>query len=379
MSRAAHTVRVDLGDRSYDVFVEPGGLAHLGGRLKPILPRPYTVVVTDETVAGHHLAATQDALAAAGIKSEAIVLPTGEGTKSFTELEALLSWLLDLGIERQDVIIALGGGVIGDVTGFAAAILRRGVRFVQVPTTLLAQVDSSVGGKTAINVPQGKNLIGAFHQPGLVMADVALLDTLPRRQLLAGYAEMVKYGVLGDAAFFKWLEENGPALIKGGASAEPLRADAVARSIRAKAAVVAADEREAGERALLNLGHTFGHALEAATGYSDRLLHGEGVAIGMGLALELSAQRGEASPQDADRLRAHLSAAGLPTGLRDIDGEPLTVDELTRHMLQDKKVSGGELHLVLARSIGDAFVAKNVPLEEIRNLLATNGATRSGS
>jgi len=293
-------------------------------------------------------------------------------------LERLCGQLLDLGVERADVIIALGGGVIGDLTGFAAAILRRGVRFVQVPTTLLAQVDSSVGGKTAINVHQGKNLIGAFHQPSLVVADVALLDTLPKRQLLAGYAEVVKYGALGDAAFFAWLEENGEGLLASGANGGPLRTEAVARSCKAKAAIVARDEREAGERALLNLGHTFGHALEAATGFSDRLFHGEGIAVGMGLAFDLSADLGIADPQDATRLRAHLKTVGLPATLGDIAGPALSADELIAHMKQDKKVTGGELNLVLARKIGEAFVEKNVPAGKIRACLLAAGAT-SGS
>jgi len=244
-----------------------------------------------------------------------------------------------------------------------------------VPTTLLAQVDSSVGGKTAINVAQGKNLIGAFHQPSMVVADVALLDTLPKRQLLAGYAEVVKYGALGDAAFFAWLEANGEGLLAGGANGQPLRTEAVTRSCRAKAAIVARDEREAGERALLNLGHTFGHALEAATGFSDRLFHGEGVAIGMGLAFDLSAALGLAKPEDAARLRAHFRRVGLPSALADIKGAPLSADKLIAHMKQDKKVTGGELNLVLARGIGTAFVEKNVPAAKIREVLLAAGAT----
>jgi 3-dehydroquinate synthase len=379
MSPASETVHVNLGDRSYDIVVAAGALAQLGALLRPQLARPFVVIVTDENVGAHHLAAAQEALEGEGISSEAIELPPGEATKSFAVLEDLCGRLLDLGVERSDMVIALGGGVIGDLTGFAAAILRRGVRFVQVPTTLLAQVDSSVGGKTAINVAQGKNLIGAFHQPSLVVADVALLDTLPRRQLLAGYAEVVKYAVLGDAAFFGWLEEHGEALIAGGSNGAPLRTEAVARSVRAKAAIVARDEREAGERALLNLGHTFGHALEAATGYSDRLLHGEGVAIGMGLALDLSAELGFADPAEAQRLRAHLRNVGLPASLADIEGPPLSADALLTHMAQDKKVTRGELNLVLARGIGEAFTQKNVAAGKIRDLLARSGATPSGN
>jgi 3-dehydroquinate synthase len=268
------------------------------------------------------------------------------------------------------VVVALGGGVIGDLVGFSAAVLRRGIRFIQVPTTLLAQVDSSVGGKTAINVPQGKNLIGAFHQPALVVADVGALATLPRRQLLAGYAEVLKYGVLGDAGFFAWLEENGATLLTDSANSAGLRAEAVARSVRAKAAVVAADERESGVRALLNLGHTFGHAMEAATGYGDGLLHGEGVAIGMVLALQLSAMRGDAEADCARRVATHLASVGLPSAISEIEGHGLDADTLIGHMRQDKKVTGGALNLVLAHAIGDAFVAHNVPEDEIRCVLA---------
>jgi len=379
MTATSQTVSVDLGDRAYDIVVEPGALARLGALVKPLLARDFVVIVTDANVADHHLNAARAALKAEGIASEAIILPAGEATKSFAMLDNLCGQLLDLGVERSDIVIALGGGVIGDLTGFAASILRRGVRFVQVPTTLLAQVDSSVGGKTAINVPQGKNLIGAFYQPALVVADVSLLDTLPRRQLLAGYAEVVKYGALGDASFFAWLEENGAGLLAGGDNGGPLRAESVARSCKAKAAIVARDEREAGERALLNLGHTFGHALEAATGFSDRLLHGEGISIGMGLAFDLSAALGFAKIEDAIRLRSHLAAVGLPVVLGDIDGPALAADDLVAHMMQDKKVTRGELNLVLARGIGDAFVEKNVSGDAIRDLLIQTGATPTGN
>ena len=379
MTPVSQTIQVELGERTYDIIIGPGALGNLGKMLAPILARPFTVIVTDENVAQHHLVNAQKALKAEGILSEAITLPAGEGTKSFAELERLTARLLNLGVERQDVIIALGGGVIGDLTGFAAAILRRGVRFVQVPTTLLSQVDSSVGGKTAINVPQGKNLIGAFYQPTLVVADVDLLDTLPKRQILAGYAEVVKYGALGDEAFFAWLEENGAAMLQGGGNGAPLRVEAVARSCRAKAAIVERDERETGERALLNLGHTFGHALEAATGFSDRLLHGEGVAIGMGLAFDLSAALDFGKPEDAARLRAHLRSVGLPASLSNIEGAPLSATELMSHMMQDKKVTGGKLNLVLARGIGDAFVEEDVPGDTIRDLLIQSGATQSGN
>jgi len=379
MSGEESPIRVELGERAYDVIVAPGAIADLGKHLAPLLARPFAVIVTDEIVAKHHLERATAAMDAEGITTKSIIVRAGEAAKSFAELDSLTGQLLDLGVGRTDIVIALGGGVVGDLAGFAAAILRRGVRFVQVPTTLLAQVDSSVGGKTAINAPQGKNLIGAFHQPALVIADVDILDTLPERELRAGYAEVAKYGVLGDASFFTWLEANGAGLLAGGANARPLRADAVARSVKAKASIVARDEREAGERALLNLGHTFGHAIEAATGYSNRLLHGEGVAIGMGLALDLSARLGHAKPDAAERLRTHLGQVGLPANLGDIEGAPLPAQALVDHMLQDKKVEGGKLTLVLARKIGEAFIAKDVPADAIRDLLVQNGATQSGN
>ena len=290
---------VALGERSYEILIDGGLLARAGELIGPLLPRPYTVIVTDRTVADLHLADLQSGLAAAGIASEAVILPPGEATKSMAHLTGLVERLLALKIERDDLVIAFGGGVIGDLAGFAAAVLRRGIGFVQVPTTLLAQVDSSVGGKTGVNSPHGKNLIGAFHQPRLVLADIDVLGTLDRRDFLAGYGEVAKYGLLGDADFFTWLEENGPALADGDAA---LRARAVLRCCQMKADIVARDETERGDRALLNLGHTFGHALEAATGYSDRLLHGEGVAIGCALAFETSARlsplpAGDAKPR----------------------------------------------------------------------------------
>jgi len=375
MSDPLVTVPVNLGSRSYDIIVGPNALGALGEGLDLLLSRSFVVIVTDENVAKHHLARTKDALGAAGIACEAIILPAGEATKSFTQLEFLTGQLLELGVERSDVIVALGGGVIGDLTGFAAATLRRGLRFVQVPTSLLAQVDSSVGGKTAINVPQGKNLIGAFHQPSLVIADVSLLETLDPRQLKAGYAEVVKYGVLGDLAFFNWLEKNSKAMLAGGANALPFLKEAVAHSVRMKAQVVANDETEQGARALLNFGHTFGHALEAATGFSDRLFHGEGVAIGMGLALDLSAKLGHGDAVSAARLRAHLKSAGLPATLKDIDGIVPSAAELLDHMRQDKKVAQGQLTLILARRIGEAFIEKDVSADVILELLTASGAT----
>jgi 3-dehydroquinate synthase len=297
---------------------------------------------------------------------QALVLPAGEGTKSWPQLQCAVEWLLEAQVERGDVVVALGGGVIGDLAGFAAAILRRGVRYVQVPTSLLAQVDSSVGGKTGINTSQGKNLVGAFHQPSLVLADIALLDTLPDRDFLAGYGEVVKYGLLGDAGFFAWLETNGPALAAGD---RRLRQEAVSRSVAMKAAIVARDETEAGERALLNLGHTFGHALEAATGYSDRLLHGEGVAIGCLLAFELSARLGLCPQEAPSRVAAHLAAMRMRRRLADIPGGLPPTPELVRLMAQDKKVTEGRLRFVLARDVGAAFLTDAVPPDALHALL----------
>lgn len=350
---AASRVSVALGTRAYDILVGPDLIRRSGGLIRPLLPRPVTAIVTDANVAERHLAAVEESLAAAGIASRRIVLPPGEETKNFKSLQELCENLLELRLERRDIVVALGGGVIGDLTGFAAAILRRGMGFIQVPTTLLAQVDSSVGGKTGINTRHGKNLVGSFHQPRLVLADMGVLDSLPRRQLLAGYAEVVKYGLLGDAPFFDWLERHGAAVIAGDLAA---RQYAVETSCRAKAAIVARDEREDGERALLNLGHTFGHALEAVHGFSDRLLHGEAVAIGMCLALRLSVRLGHASGQDAGRAEAHLAAVGLPT-------RPFgaTAEQLLELMRQDKKVVAGRMNFILTRGIGEAFQRGDVP------------------
>lgn len=361
------TVPVELAGRSYDILVGRGLIADAGMRMKPFL-KGRAVVVTDETVAELHLPALRSALAADGLGCEAVILPPGEETKSFARLEQLCDRLIDLKVERREAIVALGGGVIGDLTGFAAAILRRGLDFIQVPTTLLAQVDSSVGGKTAINARKGKNLVGAFHQPRLVLADTAVLDSLPRRHLLAGYAEVAKYGLLGDAAFFTWLERHGEAVIAGDPAA---RRQAVVTSCRHKARIVAADEHENGDRALLNLGHTFGHALEAETGFSDRLLHGEGVAIGMCLAFELSARLGLCPREDAERAKRHLAAVGLPTSPRDIPAQGLnmTGESLWRHMQQDKKVADGRITFVLARSLGQAFLTREVDPAAVRALL----------
>jgi 3-dehydroquinate synthase len=301
------------------------------------------------------------------MEARPVVMPAGEASKSFTGLERLAGALLDLGVDRGGLIVALGGGVIGDLAGFAAGILKRGVAFAQVPTTLLAQVDSSVGGKTAINAPQGKNLIGLFHQPRIVIADTALLSTLPRRELRAGYAEVVKYGALGDAAFFDWLEANGAKALEGDG---PAMAKAVAHSCRMKAAIVARDERESGERALLNLGHTFGHALEAATGFSDRLLHGEGVAIGMALAFRLSVKLGLAPGQDAERFARHLQSVGLPDAIADIPGPRPDAEQLIAHMAHDKKVKDGRLTFILLRGLGRAFVTSEVPTAALKDVLS---------
>jgi len=360
-------VEVPLGARSYEVRIGSGLIARAGGEIAPLLVRSRVAVITDETVAGHHLAALRTGLAEAGIAVSALALPPGEGTKCWARLEQVCEWLLAERVERRDVVLALGGGVIGDLAGFAAAILRRGVRFVQVPTSLLAQVDSSVGGKTGINSPAGKNLIGAFHQPSLVLADIDALATLAPRDFLAGYGEVMKYGLLGDAAFFDWLEANGRSLAAGDAV---LRQQAVRRSVEMKAEIVARDETETGDRALLNLGHTFCHALEAATGYSDRLLHGEGVAIGCALAFELSARLGLCAQEEPGRVRAHLAQMGMKIDPADIPGPLPGPDGLLDLMAQDKKVIDGRLRFVLARGIGEAFVTADVPAEVVRGLLA---------
>lgn len=358
-------VEVRLGDRSYDIHVGANALAGAGDYLKPFA-RDFVAVVTDKTVAAHHLAPLTESLKRAGIETRPIVLEPGEGTKSFHGLETVCSALLAAGVDRGGLIVALGGGVIGDLTGFAAALLKRGVDFAQIPTTLLAQVDSSVGGKTAINTKEGKNLVGVFHQPRIVIADIATLATLPPRELCAGYAEVVKYGALGDADFFAWLEEHGASALKGETGKLEY---IVAHSCRMKADIVARDERETGERALLNLGHTFGHALEAATGYSSRLIHGEGVSIGMVLAFQLSAKLGLAPAADAERIAKHLRASGLPAAIADIEGPRPRADTLLGHMMHDKKAKAGKLVFVLARGIGQAFTTSDVPMEKVREVL----------
>lgn len=360
------TVHVPLDGRAYDIRIGPGLLPAAGAHVGPFLKRPRVAIVTDETVAALHLETLRKGLEKDGISSTALSLPAGEGTKSWPQFERTVEWLLDQKVERRDVVVAFGGGVIGDLVGFAAAVLRRGVRFVQIPTSLLAQVDSSVGGKTGINAPQGKNLIGAFHQPTLVLADTEVLGTLTERDFLAGYGEVAKYGLLGDAAFFDWLEAQGPALAAGDMQA---RIAAVRRSVEMKAEIVVRDEHEHGDRALLNLGHTFCHALEAATGYSDRLLHGEGVAIGCALAFELSARMGLCSQEDPSRVRAHLRQMKMKVDLSDIPGDLPDAEGLLELMAQDKKVIDGRLRFILARGIGEAFVAEDVDPQMVRDLL----------
>lgn len=359
-------VHVALGDRAYDIHVGVGLLGQTGNIIGSMLRRKRVAIVTDSNVALKHLPALLEALDRAGISHCHRIVAAGEHSKNFNELESLLDWMLEEKIERGDLLLAFGGGVIGDLTGFAAAVLRRGVDFAQIPTTLLAQVDSSVGGKTGINNRFGKNLIGAFHQPRIVIADVALLDTLPKRELLAGYAEVVKYGLIGDAGFFNWLEGAGAAIRDGDQAA---RIRAVMTSCAAKAALVVQDERESGPRALLNLGHTFGHALEAETGYSDRLLHGEGVAIGMCLAFELAAKIGLAPGQDAVRVMRHLSGMGMPTRIKDIAGGALNPEKLLAHMAQDKKVADGRINFVLPRHIGACFMTSEVDTQIVLQLL----------
>jgi 3-dehydroquinate synthase len=359
-------VNVPLGERAYDIVIGRGLLASLGKRLAALRPKVRAAIVTDAAVAKLYLDMAEAALSEAGITSVRIIVPEGEKSKSFRVFERVCESMIAERIERGDVVVALGGGVVGDLAGFAAAVVRRGLEVAQVPTTLLAQVDSSVGGKTGINSQHGKNLIGAFQQPILVLADTALLDTLPPREFRAGYAEVVKYGLIGDAAFFSWLEANGREVFAGGAARE----HAIAVSCRAKAGTVARDERESGERALLNLGHTFGHALEAATGFSDRLLHGEGVALGMALAFSFSARRGLLPAAEAERAARHLAAVGLPTRLAEIAGGLPGPDRLLELMAQDKKVKGGKLTLILARGIGAAFIEPDVDQAEIHGFLA---------
>jgi 3-dehydroquinate synthase len=366
------TLRVELGDRSYDIVVGAGLLADAGSLIAPVIRQKRAVIVTDENVAKLHLKTLEAGLDKAGIAHHAIVLPPGEATKDFAHFSKLCEDVLALGIERGTPLIALGGGVIGDLTGFTAATLLRGLDYVQVPTTLLSQVDSSVGGKTAIDSKHGKNLIGAFHQPVLVLADIDTLSTLPQRELLAGYAEVVKYGFIRDREFFEWLEQAGPKLVAGDIDA---RRQAVLKSCAAKAAIVAIDERETGDRQLLNFGHTFGHALEAETGFGDVLLHGEAVALGMRLAFDLSAELGLCPSEAVERVRRHYETVGLPTAISQIgNNRHFTPAALLQHMGKDKKVRDGRITLILARDIGNAFISREVARTTLEVFLAAETA-----
>jgi 3-dehydroquinate synthase len=365
MSEAVR-VPVSLGERSYDIVIGSGLIAEAGALFRSVLPKAKACIVTDANVANRHLPALEKAFLAAGITASAVIIPPGEGSKSFDVFEQVVDQVIGGRYERGDAVVALGGGVVGDLSGFVAGVVRRGMRFVQIPTSLLAQVDSSVGGKTGINVRQGKNLVGVFHQPDLVIADTDVLDTLTPRDFRAGYAEVAKYGLIDDAPFFEWLEANWQAVFAGGAA----RTHAIATSCRSKAAIVARDEKETGDRALLNLGHTFGHALEAATGYSNTLVHGEAISIGMVLAHDFSVRMNLMGPEDAVRVRRHFEAVGLPTRLDQVPGGLPDADGLMALIAQDKKVSRGALTFILTHGIGRSFIAKDVPPEAVRHFLA---------
>ncbi|EJL34787.1 3-dehydroquinate synthase [Caulobacter sp. AP07] len=364
-------IPVGLGARAYDVVVGTGLIDRAGEHIAPLLKRKRVAIVSDTNVGDHHGERLANSLEHAGVATDVILVPPGEETKSFEGLAELSDRLLALGLERGDMVVAFGGGVVGDLTGFAAAIYKRGIDFIQIPTTLLAQVDSSVGGKTAIDTPRGKNLIGAFHQPRLVLADLDVLATLPARELACGYAEIIKYGLLGDFAFFEWLEAHVKAVLERDTGA---LVRAVGRSVEMKAEIVAEDEKEAGRRALLNLGHTFGHAVEGEMGFGDALKHGEAVGLGMAQAFRFSVRQGLCSAQDAARAEAAIKAAGLPTRLSDVRAEPFSADALIAHTAQDKKAEGGTLTFVLVRAIGDAFVARDVDRDALRAFLLEEGA-----
>jgi 3-dehydroquinate synthase len=369
MGNEIERLRVELGERTYEILIGPRLIERAGREILPLLRRRQVVIVSDEIVARHYLAPLRDSLSDAGVAHHTALLPPGEETKDLDHFGRLAEEILAFGIERGTMLVALGGGVVGDLTGFAAATLLRGIDFVQIPTTLLAQVDSSVGGKTGINTRIGKNLIGAFYQPRLVLADTSVLTSLPRRELLAGYAEIVKYGLIRDAEFFTWLEAEGHAVCA--LAPEALRR-AVLTSCAMKAEIVAGDEREEGDRALLNFGHTFGHALETETGYSSRLLHGEAVGIGIVLAFEFAARLGLAGAEEAGRVRRHLDHTGLPTQLAAIGLAGIS-DRLLAHMSKDKKVRDGRITLVLPRRIGETFVMKDAPRDELRDFLTAAG------
>jgi len=358
-------VHIGLGDRAYDIEIGHALLETTGGKLKSMFPKARFGIITDQNVKNSQWPRLQKSLDGANLDYTLICVPAGEATKSYEKLQYCVESVLAAKLERSDIIIAFGGGVIGDLAGFVAAITRRGMDFVQIPTSLLAQVDSSVGGKTGINSKFGKNLVGAFHQPKLVLADLDVFETLSPRQFTAGYGEVVKYGLIDNEDFFFWLEENQPQIMQGG----PARAEAIARCCQAKARFVIADEKEAGLRALLNLGHTFGHALETATNYSSRLLHGEGVAIGMILAHDFSARKGYSTSQETVRIKAHLQKAGLPTALSDIDGQLPKTNELMQMIAQDKKVTKGKLNFILTKGIGKAFIAPDVNPNEVANFI----------
>ncbi|MDA9789463.1 3-dehydroquinate synthase [Amylibacter sp.] len=360
-------VHVDLAERSYDIEIGTDLLPQSGAFIAPFLQRKKVAIITDETVAGLHLETLLAGLRSEGIEAVTLSLPAGEATKSWANIQKSVEWLLSEKIERDDILIAFGGGVIGDLAGFAASVLRRGIRFVQIPTTLLAQVDSSVGGKTGINSPHGKNLVGAFYQPQLVLADVSVLGTLAPRDYLAGYGEVAKYGLLGDVAFWEWLEENAKSAAEGDVSK---RIYAVKRSCEMKAEIVARDEQERGDRALLNLGHTFGHALESATGYSDRLLHGEGVSIGCSLAFEVSQRLGFCAQEAPSRVRVHFKAMGMKCDVSEISGDLPDADGLIALMRQDKKVRAGVIGFIMARGLGEAFVTRDVDLDVVKSVLS---------
>ena len=369
-AKILETVTVALGARSYDITVGTNLIANLGSAIKPHLKRDHVVVITDENVGAIYLTLAMAALDSAGITAKSITLPAGEATKSFAQYEALIEELLALGGERSDTLIALGGGVIGDLTGFAAASLRRGMSFIQVPTSLLAQVDSSVGGKTGINTKAGKNLVGAFHQPRAVIIDIDTLKTLPKRELLAGYAEVVKYGLIDKPDFFEWLEVMGEALLAGDSF---IQSETIAQCCKSKADIVAADEFEGGKRALLNLGHTFGHSLEAECGYDGSLLHGEAVAIGLVLAHELSAEMGLIDQAIAARIAKHLKSIGLPVAIGDLN-RPFDIDTLINHMSKDKKVVDGAIAFILSQGLGEAFITRDVPIDLLAKVMRASSS-----
>ena len=366
------SIKVPLAEREYYIKIGQDLLSNAADYIVPLLRRQKVVIVTDSNVSALHLETLEKSLDSAGIFHSTLALPPGEATKSWIFLQKTVDFLLKEKVERADIIIALGGGVIGDLVGFAAAILRRGIRLVQVPTSLLAQVDSSVGGKTGINTSEGKNLVGAFHQPSLVLADVEVLNTLQQRDFMSGYGEVVKYGLLGNETFFAWLEKNGSAVFTGDIAA---RLEAIRMSCEIKVDIVVKDETEQGDRALLNLGHTFGHALESATGYSNRLLHGEGVAIGCVLAFELSARLGFCSQAAPSRVRSHFREMGMKTDIGDIEGSPLVAVELLSIMAQDKKVVDGKLNFVLVKDVGKSFITSDI--DEAAILAVLNDSKQS--